>query len=597
MRCPAQPGSAPALASRSSRRFSPLRIEALEPRALLSAANLLANGSFEDGPFMPSWGYTWLYEGSADLPGWAVTRATIDVVGNRWTASEGARSVDLDGFAPGGIAQSFATEIGCEYLVTFDMAGSPFDPAQLVKQLQVSAAGQSQTFSFDATGRTAAEMGWQTQSWSVTATAETTTLELLSLSASGNSGPAIDNVRVTAANLAPELAEMGDQTVAEGGVLELPAVATDANEGDVLRFSLDRGPEGATIEATTGLFRWQAASGPGTFEVIVRVTDSGSPRLGDTESFFITVENAAPVVSIVGPSRGVRGQSQTFVFSAVDASAPESTAVLNWTVDWGDGSPPLAIQAGSELALDHTYAASGVYRVQATAADPSGAVSDVSEHTITIVAAALVDDPLAPGKKMLVVGGTTGNDRIVLNPSRGVKVIINGQSQGSFRPDGRIVVYAQQGNDSVQVAGSLRQSAWLFGGEGNDRLHGGKGHDLLFGELGNDTLQGGNGNDVLVGGEGADRLIGNAGNDLLIAGDVVFEDFATTFRDVLKLWSSWRNGDTNRLGLLADLLIPGVTVRDDAQPDRLTGSSGWDWCFYQAGFDVVTDLRGCLKRK
>lgn len=67
----------------------------------------------------------------------------------------------------------------------------------------------------------------------------------------------------------------------------------------------------------------------------------------------------------------------------------------------------------------------------------------------------------------------------------------------------------------------------LWGGDGNDRLHGLAGHDvlrgangddLLDGSAGNDQLHGGRGNDVLIGGPGDDRLVAGAGADILRGG-------------------------------------------------------------------------------
>jgi Ca2+-binding RTX toxin-like protein len=60
----------------------------------------------------------------------------------------------------------------------------------------------------------------------------------------------------------------------------------------------------------------------------------------------------------------------------------------------------------------------------------------------------------------------------------------------------------------------------LYGGGGNDEIHGVHGADILSGQDGNDTLYGGldNDNDTLYGGYGDDRLEGGAGNDQLYDG-------------------------------------------------------------------------------
>ena len=80
------------------------------------------------------------------------------------------------------------------------------------------------------------------------------------------------------------------------------------------------------------------------------------------------------------------------------------------------------------------------------------------------------------------------------------------------------------GDDNIQVAGSITRRAWLYGGNGNDRLKGSAGHDVLLGEEGDDLLVGQSGRDVLVGGLGGDRIVGNADDDVPMAGYLTFDD-------------------------------------------------------------------------
>ena len=158
------------------------------------SANLLLNGSFEGGPVVFNLFTT---VGSNQIPGWSITAGNMDYIRNAWEASDGEFSLDMDGFSPGTIGQTFGTTVGRVYDVSFDMAGNP-DPAPPIKSLRVQAAGQSADFSFDTTGKTGADMGWVTKTFSFTATAATTTLEFKSLMPADSSrGPALDNVIVT----------------------------------------------------------------------------------------------------------------------------------------------------------------------------------------------------------------------------------------------------------------------------------------------------------------------------------------------------------------------------------------------------------------
>ncbi len=169
----------------------------------------LQNGSFESG-VSPGTNQQ-LAPGSANITAWTVLAHSIDYVGTYWLASNGGRSIDLSGAAPGGISQAFATIPGRQYNVLFDMAGNP-DCSPTVKQLRVQAAGQSGDFTFDITGRSRSNMGWQTKVWQFTAAEATTTLEFDSLDASGGAGPAIDNVWVvgTPAGLDTDLDGVAD---------------------------------------------------------------------------------------------------------------------------------------------------------------------------------------------------------------------------------------------------------------------------------------------------------------------------------------------------------------------------------------------------
>jgi choice-of-anchor C domain-containing protein len=179
--------------------------------------SLIVNGSFEETPAVRT--YLNVVAGSATINGWAVTGEGIDVVADSyWPASDGVRSVDLDGsarsratppFMQGGIAQTFATTPGARYLVRFDLSGNPVKKP-VVKPIRISAAGQSAEFTFDVSATDFRNMGWSPRTWEFVANDSSTTLEFRSLTASPLTGygPAIDNVSVAALDDPPlELTE------------------------------------------------------------------------------------------------------------------------------------------------------------------------------------------------------------------------------------------------------------------------------------------------------------------------------------------------------------------------------------------------------
>lgn len=159
------------------------------------------------------------------------------------------------------------------------------------------------------------------------------------------------------------------------------------------------------------------------------------------------------------------------------------------------------------------------------------------------------------------------------------------------------MVFAQAGNDDVQIAGSIDHSAWLYGGVGNDRLKGAAGDDVLLGEQGDDLLAGGSGSDLLIGGLGADRIVGNGGDDILIAGLTSYDSNETALCHVMHEWTRTDLEYDERLAHLAigDGLNDGFvfnasTIFNDTSEDILTGSSGLDWFVFDDILDLATDL-------
>ena len=162
------------------------------------AANLLRNGSFEIGRD-PGRHFSKLDPGSTAINGWTVTRGSIDYIGGYWQAADGNRSIDLNGSNAGGIAQTFSTTVGQNYLVTFALAGNP-QSRPILKEMRVAAARKSADFSFDITDKSFSDMGWLLKSWQFTAVDTETTLKFLSLSKRNPQtyGAALDNVSVVA---------------------------------------------------------------------------------------------------------------------------------------------------------------------------------------------------------------------------------------------------------------------------------------------------------------------------------------------------------------------------------------------------------------
>jgi choice-of-anchor C domain-containing protein len=163
------------------------------------------NGGFEIGPSTPvnfcaACGAPYIgtfFAPYTGVTGWTVTAGSIDIIGlPGWAPSEGTRSIDLDGLSTGTIAQTFDTVAGSSYSVSFDLAAN-FYAGQVIKSVLVTAPGFSQTYTFSSTGRTALNMGWQTETFSFIAAGANSTLSFASQDLANSAfGPALDNVTV-----------------------------------------------------------------------------------------------------------------------------------------------------------------------------------------------------------------------------------------------------------------------------------------------------------------------------------------------------------------------------------------------------------------
>jgi hypothetical protein len=110
-------------------------------------------------------------------------------------------------------------------------------------------------------------------------------------------------VVVTEVNSAPILTVPVNQTINELATLFVSASATDSDiPANTLTFSIISPPAGMTIDPATGAITWapNESQGPGINTITVIVTDDGSPPLGATNSFIVTVNevNSAPALPL-----------------------------------------------------------------------------------------------------------------------------------------------------------------------------------------------------------------------------------------------------------------------------------------------------------
>lgn len=192
-------------------------------------ANLIVNGSFEqdpssvvaNGPYQDYGAWIRLAPGTTYLTGWTVAGfGTGSVLGVDWhlgvspytprPAKDGLRMIDLNidgtggqGSGQGTIAQTFATEIGAFYSMTFWLAG-PSSGAQggtlNPRSVNVDITGTA-TRTFAVTASDPSNQVWFEQVLNFQASESLTTLRFSPLEGTGTSGywgPFIDDVSVVA---------------------------------------------------------------------------------------------------------------------------------------------------------------------------------------------------------------------------------------------------------------------------------------------------------------------------------------------------------------------------------------------------------------
>jgi hypothetical protein len=176
---------------------------------LPSFANLITNGSFESGNFVPDLNGTMsLSVGATDMTGWTVANASLAWIGPSnpfgLTASDGGYFLDLSGYhdnAPyAGVEQTLPipTIIGDQYQLSLDLGTSTtYDSAPV--SILVNAGSASTTF----TSTPSVPNGWETFTFDFIATSSSTSISLAGQSSTSVKYIGLDNVNVEAVPIEP----------------------------------------------------------------------------------------------------------------------------------------------------------------------------------------------------------------------------------------------------------------------------------------------------------------------------------------------------------------------------------------------------------
>ena len=129
--------------------------------------------------------------------------------------------------------------------------------------------------------------------------------------------------KVTVANIndPPEITSVAVTNATENQKYEYDVEATDPDSGDELEFSLNRKPDGMTIEATMGAIQWTPTNDDvGQHPVIVEVKDEDG--LSDSQSFEVTVTNVNDSPEIISTAITTATENEEYNYN-VEATDPD----------------------------------------------------------------------------------------------------------------------------------------------------------------------------------------------------------------------------------------------------------------------------------
>ncbi|WP_404783509.1 putative Ig domain-containing protein [Altericista sp. CCNU0014] len=184
----------------------------------------------------------------------------------------------------------------------------------------------------------------------------------------------------------PNQAPVVTSTPVAGAIANQPytyQVSANDPDGAVLSYLLYKGPEGMTVNQTTGLLSWQpTANSPSTTEVILRVYDTRGGYT--TQSFTLQVAGGNRPPMLTPLPANVRGREGQALQVAISANDPDN----NRLTYWADQLPPGAVFDPETRTLSWTpgFEAAGTYEnVQFTVSDGVNAVTQTTTILIAPV--------------------------------------------------------------------------------------------------------------------------------------------------------------------------------------------------------------------
>lgn len=263
-------------------------------------------------------------------------------------------------------------------------------------------------------------------------------------------------------------------------------------------------------------------------ESLVGTLPAGSPGMsglgsGSDGDLYVTGGSQIWRLDPGNPSEAVRWWTDPDGgFSSGDIVFQDDRAYLSWHNSHGQALVELRLDANGDVLSSQTL---GTLPNNSfgLAFGPEGelyALAD-SVHVLQVPAAPLnggddaIPTTLLPGTAVPNPGFYIGGHFSGASIHGGATLPAPDLDDALYGGAGDDTIHGDQGNDSL--FGGADDDA-LYGGAGDDRLDGGSGQDRLYGGAGNDTLYGGAGDDLLFGGDGHDTFHLDGGADTAAGG-------------------------------------------------------------------------------
>ncbi len=351
--------------------------------ASANGINILTNGSFEDGIHRGPTVQT-LYPNDTEMNGWKVISGSVDwIYGSVWPAQAGNYSLDMNGYTAGTIEQNFSTTIGATYLVQFYLGANP--GANPTVTLSVKATGGlSQGFIVSP----APSVTWTKESYTFTATQLTTTLTIAGDPNAGASGPALDNVSVTA--VAPTIASAAINGIAQVGetLTAMPGNITGFGATPSYQWQIASAVSGSYTNIGLNASTYTAVAGDaGRFiRVIITVTNNGGSA-SQTSASTSMVLNAAPTIDGAFIN-GTAKVGETFTALSGNVSGGGITTSYQWQGAPAPGGSYTNIGSNASTYTAVAGDAGRFIRVIITVTNNGGSASQTSASTLAVLNAA-----------------------------------------------------------------------------------------------------------------------------------------------------------------------------------------------------------------